>query len=131
MKNLVAAYGQKFYVDIIDKENFKITNNPDGEEWVSQKFGKYFTFKGCSYKLDTTPHIFFSSEPLFFTISTQESLMSYVESNLSVSPENLNANTIKITFEDYNADKVQAIVEQVRRAFIPNTAKNRKTEQIN
>jgi len=111
-----AAYGQKFYVDIIDKENFKITNNPDGEEWVSQKFGKYFTFKGCSYKLDTTSY-FFSSEPLFFTISTQESLMSYVESNLSVSPENLNANTIKITFEDYNADKVQAIVEQVSELY--------------
>ena len=111
-----AAYGQKFYVDIIDKENFRLTTNPDSEDWVNQKFGKYFIFNGCSYKLEITSS-FFNTERLFFTISTPESLMNYVESNLSVAPENLNANTIKITFEDFNPYKVQAIVEQVSELY--------------
>ncbi|HET8858604.1 GumC family protein [Marivirga sp.] len=111
-----AAYGQKFYVDIIDKENFRITQQPDSESWVSQKFGSYFTMNGCSYKLEITPY-FFNSENLYFSIATTESLMSYVESNLTVSPENLNANTIKITFEDYNPYKVQAIVEEISEQY--------------
>ncbi|ADR22655.1 tyrosine protein kinase [Marivirga tractuosa] len=111
-----ANYDQKFYVDIIDKENFKLTTNPDEDQWINQKFGEYFTFNGCGYKLETTPH-FFNTERLFFTISTPESLINYVESNLSVAPENLNANTIKITFEDYNPYKVQAIVEQVSELY--------------
>jgi len=111
-----ASYGQKFFVDIINKETFKISTSQDGEDWETQNFGKYFAFKGCRYKLETTPH-FFNTERLFFTISTPESLMSYVESNLSVAPENLNANTIKITFEDYNPYKVQAIVEKVSELY--------------
>jgi len=111
-----AAYGQKFYVDIINKKTFKISKNPDGDQWVTQDFGQYFTFDGCSYKLETTAH-FFKSEKLFFTISTPESLVNYVESNLSVAPENLNANTIKITFEDYNPYKVQAIVEKISELY--------------
>jgi capsular exopolysaccharide synthesis family protein len=111
-----ASYGQKIYVDIIDKESFKLTTNPDKENWTTQKFGEYFNFNGCSYKLETTSS-FFNSEQLFFIISTPESLMSYVESKLSVAPENLNANTIKITFEDYNPYKVQAIVEQVSELY--------------
>jgi len=111
-----ASYGQKIYVDIIDKERFKLTTNPDQENWTTQKFGEYFTFNGCSYKLETTSS-YFNTERLFFIISTPESLMSYVESKLSVAPENLNANTIKITFEDYNPYKVQAIVEQVSELY--------------
>lgn len=114
-KESCAAYGQKFYVDIIDKESFRISTNPE-ENWVNQRFGEYFTFNGCSYKLETTSH-FFNTERLFFTISTPERLINYVESNLSVAPENLNANTIKITFEDYNPYKVQAIVEQVSELY--------------
>lgn len=111
-----AAYGQKFYVDIINKETFKISTRPDGENWATHNFGKYFTLNGCSYKLETTSH-FFSTEQLFFSISTPESLINYVESNLSVAPENLNANTIKITFADYNPYKVQAIVEKISELY--------------
>jgi capsular exopolysaccharide synthesis family protein len=111
-----ASYGQKFYVDILDKENFKISMSPDWEVWETHSFGSYFTFNGCDLKLDTTSY-FFNTENLFFTISTPESLMRYVESNLSVAPENLNANTIRITFEDYNPYKVQAVVEKVSQLY--------------
>ncbi|WKV12999.1 GumC family protein [Marivirga harenae] len=111
-----ASYGQKFYVDIINKETFKISTNPDGGDWTTHTFEKYFTLNGCSYKLEKTSH-FFSTEKLFFSISTPESLISYVESNLSVAPENLNANTIKITFADYNPYKVQAIVEKISELY--------------
>jgi tyrosine-protein kinase Etk/Wzc len=111
-----ASYGQRFYVDIINKETFKISTDPDVGNWTTHYFGKFFTLKGCSYKLETTQH-FFSSERLFFSISTPESLISYVESKLSVAPENLNANTIKITFADYNPYKVQAIVEKISELY--------------
>jgi capsular exopolysaccharide synthesis family protein len=111
-----ANFGQKFYVDIVDEQNFKISINPDNGNWLNQKFGEYFTFEGCTYKLETTSY-FFKTEDLFFTISSSENLMSYVESKLSVAPENLSANTIKITFEDYNPYKVQAIVEKVSELY--------------
>lgn len=111
-----AAYNQKIYVDVIDQNRFKISTNPDADNWQSATFGKPFNFNGCNYKLETTPH-FFNTEMLFFTISKTESLLSYVESKLSVAPENLNANTIKITFEDYNPYKVQTIVETISQLY--------------
>lgn len=111
-----ASYGKPFYVDIIDKQRFKISTNPDENEWATYEFGKYFKFEGCSYKLETTPH-FFNTERLFFTISTPDDLMNYVESKLAVAPENLSANTIRITFEDHNPFKVQAIVENISESY--------------
>jgi len=110
------AYNKKYFVNAVDGDSFKITDNPDKGNWTTHTFGEYFLMDGCSYKLDKTQH-FFSTEPLFFSISNTESLINYVESNLSVAPENLNANTIKITFEDYNPYKVQEIVETVSELY--------------
>ncbi len=107
----------RFYIDIIDQQNFRISLNPEENKWQNGKFNKAFTFGGCSYKLKKTDH-FFDGEMLSVSINSEESLLDYIESNLSVSPENLNANTIKIVFQDYNIYKVQSIAEAISELYI-------------
>ncbi|GAA5040262.1 tyrosine protein kinase [Marivirga lumbricoides] len=107
----------KMFVDIIDEQNFRISLNPEENKWKKGLFNQDFDFGGCTYQLQKTEN-FFVGETLFFTINSEESSLDYIESNLSVAPENLNANTIKITFEDYNLYKVQSIVETISELYI-------------
>lgn len=110
------VYNQKIYVDILDGSNFRLSLNPDSEEWQSAKFNEPFIFNNCRFVLEKTES-FFSNEMLFFSINTEENLLEYIESKLAVAPENLSANTIKITFEDYNPYKVQEIVETISELY--------------
>lgn len=107
----------KIFVDILDETNFRISLNPEEDQWQEGIFNQDFQFGGCIYQLQKTDD-FFAGETLFFTINSEESSLDYIESNLSVAPENLNANTIKITFEDYNIYKVQSIVETISELYI-------------
>ncbi len=109
-------YATKVFVEILDNNNFRISLNPEENKWQKGVFDQDFQFNGCTYLLKKTDN-FFSGETLFFTINTESTLMDYIESKLSVAPENLNANTIKIVFEDYNIYKVQSIVEAISELY--------------
>lgn len=124
------VYNQKIYVDILDERNFRLSLNPDGEDWQSATFDEPFLFNNCRFILEKTEN-FFSNEMLFFTINTEENLLDYIESKLAVAPENLSANTIKITFEDYNPYKVQTIVETISELYTDySRAQKNKANQL-
>ncbi len=109
-------YATRFFVEIVDQSNFKISLNPEANIWQKGTFNEDFQFEGCTYRLKKT-NDFFAGETLFFTINSESTMLDYIESNLSVSPENLSANTIKIVFEDYNIYKVQSIVESISELY--------------
>lgn len=54
----------------------------------------------------------------FFMINSPEVLLSYLSSNLKVEPLNFNANTIQISFKDYNALKAQTIVNKIDSLYL-------------
>jgi capsular exopolysaccharide synthesis family protein len=54
----------------------------------------------------------------FFIINSQDVLLNYLSSNLTVEPLNFNANTIRIAFKDYNAQKAQTIVNKIDSLYL-------------
>jgi capsular exopolysaccharide synthesis family protein len=54
----------------------------------------------------------------FFVINSPDVLLNYLSSNLTVEPLNFNANTIRISFKDYNAQKAQTIVNKIDSLYL-------------
>jgi tyrosine-protein kinase Etk/Wzc len=55
---------------------------------------------------------------LFFIINSEDVLLSYIISNLSVEPLNYSAKTIRIAFQDNNPYKAQAIVHTINKTYL-------------
>ena len=108
--------GASFYVDIISENQFKIARSLENGDWQTQDFDKPFSFHGCALKLTKTNNIFIN-ETLKISLQSEEQILDYLEAKLEVAPENLNANTIKIAFTDYNPYKVEAIVRTISELY--------------
>ncbi len=67
----------------------------------------------------------------FFLINSREVLLNYLSSNLIAEPLNFNANTIRISFKDYNAHKAQAVLNKVDTLYLQysNEQKNQANKQ--
>ncbi len=59
-----------------------------------------------------------NDEDYYFIINSKGSLMNYFLQNIDVIPLNFNANTIKISFRDFNAQKAQDIVNQIDSLYL-------------
>ena len=67
----------------------------------------------------------------FFTLNTQGTILNYINKNLTVVPLDFKANTITISFNDYNSRKAQNIVYAIDTLYIYYTQleKNKATKQ--
>ena len=67
----------------------------------------------------------------YFIINGSEQLLSFISKNLSVEPINFNANTIRISFQDFNPTKTQAIVNSIDSLYLEysNEQKNKASVQ--
>lgn len=54
----------------------------------------------------------------FFTINSRDKLLDYLLSNLSAEPINYNANTLRVSFKDYNPFKTQAILNKIDTVYL-------------
>ena len=54
----------------------------------------------------------------FFVINSREALLEYLSKNISVDPLNFNANTIRVSFKDFNALKAYDIVNKVDSLYL-------------
>jgi len=72
-----------------------------------------------------------ATDDYYFIIHSRESLLEYLSDNLTVEPLNFNANTIKITFKDFNALKAHTIVSKIDSLYInySNEQKNLTNKQ--
>ncbi len=107
----------------------KTSENGKGEK---STFGKKITLNGFEFMVNKTR--FFdpsSADDYYFIVYSRESLLDYLTKNLTVEPLNFNANTIKITFRDFNALKAHAIVSKIDSLYISysNEQKNLTNKQ--
>ena len=54
----------------------------------------------------------------FFVINSREALLEYLSKNISVDPLNFNANTIRVSFKEFNALKAYDIVNKVDSLYL-------------
>jgi capsular exopolysaccharide synthesis family protein len=124
-------YDTPFYITFESGTAFEIKLGEDGEP-VRGTFGKAITINDFEFTVSKTKSFDPSAtDDYYFIIHSRESLLDYLTDNLTVEPLNFNANTIKITFSDFNALKAHTIVSKIDSLYInySNEQKNLTNKQ--
>jgi tyrosine-protein kinase Etk/Wzc len=125
------------FINFEKDQSFKIRI---GEEGEIQKgtFGSIIHLAGNELTLSKTPLFEFTNEEDYYFIeNSKASLLNYFLQNIDVVPLNFNANTIKISFKDFNAQKAQDIVNKIDSLYLSysyeqkNVVNKQKIEWLN
>jgi capsular exopolysaccharide synthesis family protein len=100
------------------KDGFTINVNNNGKNIVGQ-FDKPFVVNGIELTIRINPEGTQNKENnYYFIINSRESLLNFISRNLTVEPINFNANTIRISFQDFNAVKTQTVVNAIDSLYL-------------
>ncbi|HEY5823405.1 MAG TPA: hypothetical protein VIT44_03520, partial [Cyclobacteriaceae bacterium] len=125
------------YVNFEKDETFKIRVGENGPSKAGS-FGTPIMLNDMEIILRKTSIFDLNNdEDYYFVINSKTALLSYFLQNISVVPLNFNANTIKVSFKDFNPQKAQDIVNQIDSLYLyysneqKNVANKQKIEWLN
>jgi tyrosine-protein kinase Etk/Wzc len=132
-----AYFDQPFYFNFSDDHSYTLQF---GEKGVRQKgkFGETLSLPGLRLSIHKTGS--FSSPDrtdYSFVINSRKKLLDYLSNHITVEPLNVNANTIRISFRDYNGYKAFDITSHIDSIYIKyslqqkNLANKQKIEWLN
>lgn len=82
-------------------------------------WGKLVTINGLSFKaLKSSTTLFESKNNYTFVLNDKTALRSYFTKRLLVEPKNFNANTIRISFQEFSPDKAMDIVNKIVSLYL-------------
>ncbi len=88
--------------------------------------------ENLSFSVNTNPsNIDLTQHKFVVIINSRESLQDYLDANLNVSLLNLKANTLKISFSDYNPVKARDIVNTINEIYINYTQEEKSRANRN
>lgn len=122
------------FVEIIDKNKYqvKVGERPESTDPIFQ-FGEKVTLDEIVFSLYVTGYYeqYIPTTTYYFIKNSQEALLSYLSENLSVDYDNINANTIRISFTDHNPTKAYNLVNAIDTIYLRYTdqKKNQENEQ--
>ena len=127
-------YDKEFKVDFIDDNTFQLTYLLGQEEITGEyKLGEPINRKEIYLVLNRTPNFnpIVLDQKYHFVINSDGALNNYFRNNLAVEIINPSANTISISFTDYNPRKAQDIINRVDSAYLVQKLfkKNQATQQ--
>ncbi len=126
-----------FYFDFKGGTQFSVQVGESGTTGTGN-FGIPFLIDGT--ELTITKSIYFLDDDdntYYFTLNSRNQLIEYLSKNIQVDPLNFQANTIRISFQDYNALKAYDIVNKIDSLYITysneqkNLANKQKIEWLN
>ena len=128
------AYDKFFTVSIQNEQEY-ILSYP-GESGIPDKlcrFGEEIQDEQLTVRLtlNLTPEQIAEQQLYSFRINSHNSLINYLENNITVEPLNLTANTIRISFRDHNRYKARDLVNAIDTIYLRYTkeAKNKANKQ--
>lgn len=114
-----AAYDRRYYVELINNSKFIFSLHENFKDAKEYRFGEIIETPLADFKIrlnrDFDPSAEFQH---FFTINSDEALLTFIEKNLSVEPINVNANTIRISFKDHNRQKAYDLVNTIDTLYL-------------
>lgn len=132
-----SAYDIPFYFNFINGNAFKIRIGDDKKNYQGN-FGEWLDLGVAdimvTQKPDRAPG---DDNDYFFVINSQERLLQYLASNITVEPLKVSANTIRIAFKDNNAHKAFELVSLIDSLYLDysyqqkNLANLQKIEWLN
>ena len=121
-------------IELINQDQFVLSYDLGGE-----RFSRAYTFGEeivhPSYELVVKLTHNFSSDLVgtsyYFTINSDQALVSYLSSNIIAEPLNFNAKTIKVGFQGYDRQKIRDLVTVIDSVYLQYSKekKNQATEQ--
>jgi len=127
-------YDKEFKVDFVNDNTFQLTYLLGQEEITGEyKLGEPINRKEIYLVLNRTPNFnpIVLEQKYHFVINSDGALNNYFRNNLAVEIINPSANTISISFTDYNPRKAQDIINRVDSAYLVQKLfkKNQATQQ--
>lgn len=130
-------YDRPIYFNFTDENSYTIRLQENGST-TSGKLNERLKLDGAEIIITKTPKFISDlSNDYFFILNSKAALQSYLSQNISVVPINFNANTIKISFRDFNAWKAHDIVNGIDSTYLvysneqKNLANKQKIEWLN
>lgn len=106
------------YFNFLDRTNYSIHVGKDGE-LMKGKFGEPISLNGFQMTIRKQPANLAADEnDYFFVLHSRSRLLEYLSNNIHVDPLNFNANTIRISFQDYNGHKAFDIVNKIDSLYL-------------
>ncbi len=102
-----------------EKEGKTFQLKGPANEQVNGEFGQPLNFGG--FEMVITKNNDFrpgDERGYFFTVHSREAQLQYLTRNLTAEPLNYNANTIRISFMDYNASKAQYVLNKIDTLYL-------------
>jgi capsular exopolysaccharide synthesis family protein len=102
------------------------------EKPIEGTIGLPIKLQNLTLQIDKTPfYDLYHEDDYFFILHSREYLVQYIQKNLTVAPLNFNANTIKITFRDFNALKANVVINKIDSVYLgySNELKNQTNRQ--
>jgi tyrosine-protein kinase Etk/Wzc len=104
----------------------------ENQKKVQGLYGKLVSFEGLDLILVRNEKFQKSDEiGYFFIIRTRDVLLSDISNNLTAEPLNFNANTVRVSFRDYNPFKAQYVLSKIDTIYLQysNEQKNLANKQ--
>jgi capsular exopolysaccharide synthesis family protein len=127
-------YNTPFDLSLISDQEFNLSiGSIDENPARNYSFGD--TIKTNSFKMVLNKTQYFNEdlldEQFYFIINSHETLVKYLEDNITVEPLNLNANSIRITFQDYNKYKAHDLVNAIDTLYLNYTNQEKNLANAN
>jgi capsular exopolysaccharide synthesis family protein len=103
-----------------------------GEKEITGNYGQKIHLGKLELILERNPNFKKGDEVgYFFVINSRDALLNYISRNLVAEPLNYNANTIRVSFKDYNPHKAQAVLNKIDTLYLQfsNEQKNQVNKQ--
>jgi len=124
-------YDQSIFFDFQDNNQFTVHLSNAGPT-ITGTLNKPVEFDGTVFTISKTKYFTENDgNNYFFVLNTRKALIDYLSKNIQVDPLNFNANTIRVSFRDYNALKAYDIVNKIDSLYIiySNQQKNLANQQ--
>lgn len=124
-------YDQSIFFDFQDNNQFTVHLSNAGPT-ITGTLNKPVEFDGTVFTISKTKYFTENDgNNYFFVLNTRKALIEYLSKNIQVDPLNFNANTIRVSFRDYNALKAYDIVNKIDSLYIiySNQQKNLANQQ--
>jgi tyrosine-protein kinase Etk/Wzc len=126
-----ATYNQPLYFNFINKNQYTVRLQKEAQP-VQGTFGEKLVFAGFELVIQSSKPTFVEDDnDYFFIINSHDVLLNYLTANIVVEPLNFEANTIKISFSDFNPQKTFDIINRIDTLYIgySNAQKNLANKQ--
>jgi capsular exopolysaccharide synthesis family protein len=114
-------YDKNFNVTFLDENRYQLAYQT-GDQTVTEEYTLAQTVKkpGFTFSLTTTAPISESvlTQQYYFIINSNSAINQYLTTNLAVAVNNLDANTIDISFTDHNPGKARDIVNAIDTVYL-------------